>query len=326
MCRTLRLPLAGMQQNRLAQISWIALRWVMGCVFILSAVSKLFPIALFELNLVFAGVATYSSAPLLARAAIVLEFWLGTALLVNHRIHRWVLPTTGVLLTLFTTHLVITIAQHGNSGNCGCFGNWFSMTPLQSIIKNIGLGFIVLILWRKSPRYAWSLPWINLALLPAAVSAVWLAGPMGPHPQAQGKPAENGTTLFLSETLFSGASKPIDWNNGTYLAVFFNPNCSHCQELALALGVMQKETPLPKMLGFFLGEARQIPAFLEDAHINMPYKVYDFNSFFSRLKSGSPRICLVHNGAVAADFNYQTFSPRALQQALSRLNAERPKP
>lgn len=312
-----------MKQNRLAQISWITLRWVLGCVFILSAVSKLFPIALFELNLVFAGVATYSSAPFVARSAIVLEFWLGTALLVNHHIHRWVLPATGFLLTLFTAHLVIAIAKHGNSGNCGCFGNWFSMTPLQSIVKNIGLGFIVFVLWRKSPRYAWSLPWITLALLPAAVSAVLLAGPVNQTPTAPGKPGANGETLFLSETVFSGASKPINWENGTYLAVFFNPNCSHCQELALALGVMQKESSLPQMLGFFLGEARQIPAFLEDAHINMPYRVYDFNSFFTRLKSGSPRICVVHQGVVVADFNYHTFSTTALRHALNRLKPAR---
>lgn len=308
-----------MHPSRTAQITWIALRWVLGCVFILSAVSKLFPVALFELNLVFAGVATYSTAPLLARAAIALEFWLGTALLINHRIHRWVLPTTGVLLALFTAHLAVTLAQHGNSGNCGCFGNWFSMTPLQSIIKNIGLGIIAFVLWKKSPRYAWSLSWINAALLLTAISAVWLASPMDEPKQTPGKPGENGENRFLSETLFTGISTPIDWKNGTYIAVFFNPNCTHCQELALALGVMQQKTPLPQTLGFFLGEARQIPGFLADAHLSIPYKVYDFNGFFTRLRSGAPRICVVHNGAVVADFNYHTFSTESLQTALQRL-------
>lgn len=124
------------------------LRILVSGLFLLSAYSKLFPaqsaIFLFEKQIVDLSITNWCFAPLLARAIVSFEIFLGLAVLQNHLLKNIIIPSTFLLLLAFCIHLSITIYQNGNVGSCGCFGELIPMTPLEAIIKNvITMGMLV---------------------------------------------------------------------------------------------------------------------------------------------------------------------------------------
>ena len=129
-----------------AQLPMIA-RIVVSILFIISAVSKMFPIWMFEKQLTDLGVASWCSAPYIARSIIGLELAIGLAIMQRHYLKRLVIPGTMLLLTAFCIHLFIEMVKHGPmNGNCGCFGQLIPMTPLEAFIKNVvTIGILVYI-------------------------------------------------------------------------------------------------------------------------------------------------------------------------------------
>ena len=121
------------------------IRFFIFLLFIVSGISKLFPIWAFEKQLLDIGISSWCHAHYLSRFIIGLELALGIAFIQSHFIKRIVIPTTIFLLTVFSFHLFIEMYQHGPlNGNCGCFGQWIPMTPLAAFIKNVfTIGLVV---------------------------------------------------------------------------------------------------------------------------------------------------------------------------------------
>ena len=136
-------------------IPWLA-RIVIFGLFMLSGISKLFPLWMFEKQLVDLGIASWCVAPFLARLIIALEIAIAIAILFNHHIKRIVIPVTIALLVAFNIHLSIEMVKHGAmNGNCGCFGQLLPMTPLEAFIKNlltIGILIYLFKVLRNKPK------------------------------------------------------------------------------------------------------------------------------------------------------------------------------
>jgi thiol-disulfide isomerase/thioredoxin len=129
-----------------AYLPWTA-RIVVSILFLVSAVSKMFPLWMFEKQLVDLGICGWCDAPYFSRLLIALEVAIGIAILQRHFIKRFVIPITAFLLVAFCVHLSIEMVKHGAmNGNCGCFGQLIPMTPLEAFIKNVlTLGLLVYI-------------------------------------------------------------------------------------------------------------------------------------------------------------------------------------
>ncbi len=129
-----------------AYFPWSA-RIIISILFLISGISKMFPIWMFEKQLVDLGVCGWCDAPYFSRLLIALEMAIGIAILQKHFLRRFVIPVTAFLLVAFCIHLSIEMVKHGAmNGNCGCFGQLIPMTPLEAFIKNVltlGLLFYV---------------------------------------------------------------------------------------------------------------------------------------------------------------------------------------
>lgn len=127
------------------------LRWIVILMFLLSGFSKIYPNAVdFTKQLVDLGIVDWCKAPLLARLAISLEFFLAFALMQSNYLRRLVIPATIALLLFFCIHLGIQMSIHGAfAGNCGCFGNLLPMSPFAAFVKNIIAILILGLLWKK---------------------------------------------------------------------------------------------------------------------------------------------------------------------------------
>ncbi len=123
--------------NKKKTIAWI-IRFIIFGLFVLSAVTKMFPLWSFEKQLVDLGICSWEPAYYLARLIIAVELALGIAILVPHLIKKLIIPATIALLVAFCGHLIIQMIQYGPmNGNCGCFGELIPMTPLEAFIKNV---------------------------------------------------------------------------------------------------------------------------------------------------------------------------------------------
>lgn len=135
--------------NSKSTLVW-SLRILVAVLFIVSAISKMFPLWMFEKQLVDLHITNWCWAHYLSRFLIGLELATGLALLQNNYIKTIVIPGTILLLVMFCTHLSIEMYKHGAmNGNCGCFGQMIPMTPLEAFIKNIITIGILVFIFRK---------------------------------------------------------------------------------------------------------------------------------------------------------------------------------
>ena len=131
-------------------VNWI-IRILIFIVFILSAVSKMFPIWQFEKQLVDLNLFSWCQAPYFARFIIGLELAIGIAFLQKHFVKKLVIPVTITLLAAFCIHLTMQMVQFGPmNGNCGCFGQLIPMTPLEAFIKNVITIALLVYLYKNS--------------------------------------------------------------------------------------------------------------------------------------------------------------------------------
>lgn len=156
----------------------LALRLATTVLFVFSAVSKLFPIEAFEKQLVDLGFASWTSAPYLSRAIIGFEAFLGFAFLQKNYLRSFFIPATMALLVVFCLHLGYTIYTTGNSGNCGCFGQWIKMTPLEALIKNVITLGMLAYLYTLVANYETKRIVVPAVLLGVTYLALFLAFPI----------------------------------------------------------------------------------------------------------------------------------------------------
>ena len=220
------------------------------------------------------------------RFIIALETWLGLCLLLSFYA-RFILRFSFLLLVAFSVHLGYLIAI-GETGNCGCFGEMISMSPLASLGKNIVLlavnGFLLRYKFRgnKKPRITWLL----LPLLFAAATLIWPA-------QTQPDEVVEKLPTFEAET-------GIDFANGSYLVAILNLGCEHCQEAAQQIVAWQNNgIDLPQVAALFFAEGDTTVAdFNTITGSNFPYQMIDVNTFFDLIGSTPPRIYWIVDGQV----------------------------
>ena len=220
------------------------------------------------------------------RFIIALETWLGLCLLLSLYV-RFILRFSLVLLLIFSIHLLYLVAI-GDTGNCGCYGEMISMSPVASLGKNVVLlavnGFLLRYAYRgnKKPR----ITWLFLPMLFAATMFVW---------QSQTPPDEVVEKLPTFET-----ETGIDFANGSYLVAILNLGCEHCQEAAQQIAAWQNSgVDLPQVVALFFAEGDTTVAdFNTITGSNFPYQMIDVNTFFDLIGSAPPRIYWIVDGQV----------------------------
>ena len=265
----------------------ITLQIFLAATFLFSAYTKAVAPGFFEVLLEQQGlVPSRLHGAWATRFIIALETWLGLCLLLSFYV-RFILRFSFLLLVAFSVHLGYLIAI-GETGNCGCFGEMISMSPLASLGKNIVLlavnGFLLRYKFRgnKKPR----ITWLFLPLLFAAATLIWPV-------QTQPDEVVEKLPTFEAET-------GIDFANGSYLVAILNLGCEHCQEAAQQIVAWQNNgIDLPQVAALFFAEGDTTVAdFNTITGSNFPYQMIDVNTFFDLIGSTPPRIYWIVDGQV----------------------------
>ena len=265
------------------------LRILLGITFLFSAYTKFVSPGFFEITLMDQGIAPDRFfAAQLARFFIGLEFALGILMLLPLYTKKLMLVSL-LLLGGFTVHLVY-LWSIGDTENCGCFGEMISMTPVESIIKNLALIGVSVFLFWKTQNDDRS---IKPALLATGliIVSMWFLLPLPNHSEFP----------FQKFTQFEYEGR-VDLASGEKVIAIFNLDCEHCQEAATQLAELERASKnFPKVYVLFYQEgSTSVKEFEELTRSAYPNAFIDVNTFFDLIGNSPPRIYHLKSGKVEA--------------------------
>ncbi|MGB1942182.1 MAG: MauE/DoxX family redox-associated membrane protein, partial [Flavobacteriaceae bacterium] len=201
---------------------------------------------------------------------------------------KQLMAIASLMLIGFTIHLGYLWAI-GDNENCGCFGEMISMSPAESIAKNILMLAVSVWLWIKSPSKA-----TNQTILFGGamiiITSMWVFLPI---PDQSEFPVNQYTN-------FSSVGR-TDLSSGEKLVAILNLDCEHCQELSVELGKMNKTHKLPNVYAFYFKEGETtVEQFEQMTNTSFPYVEIDVNTFFDLIGESPPRVYVLNDGAVYA--------------------------
>jgi len=305
------------------------IRILISFLFLLSAVAKLYPspyfaISTFEVKQLYPMGFSENFAPYFSRILIGIEFALGILILQKNFLRTIIIPSTILLLVIFTTHLsIVTIQNGGNSGNCGCFGSLLPMTPIEAIIKNVIAMILLVWLFIIMPKTIERKDnfWVLTTVTFAAILMLFMLAPIQPPANNFNisSPEENlsdtanfvikDTVSIVKKDTLSNVTKeneptkseitePVNKKSGyaqyfpnidkgRKTLCFFVPGCDHCREAAKELTELRKTNKnFPEISIIFMNEeADLIPEFFKVAGAEYPYKIIEVIPFWNVLGS-----------------------------------------
>lgn len=337
------------------KLYWL-LRAILGLLFILSAISKLLPIEVFDLTIVNQGIANWKVAPYLSRFIISIELFLGISFFITPFVKKISVPFSFLLLVVFCIHLAYLIATGSGSKNCGCFGELIPMSSLEALIKNLVLIFLLYLLnkyFLYEKKLDYSSAFAVFSMVFAGMFLLFQIKPYNITPKDEAPtqiidsantatPSNskniNDTVKVAAETSdvekITSNEKPkiksvfapfrefsngevVNLDNGIKLVCLFSLDCEDCMETAYKLGQAKKDwNNFPPLYILFLGSEDQVNNFFDAAAMTFPFKIISPQSFFPLIKNFPPRIVLLNNGKIIGDWGYDNFSVDVLKSRL----------
>lgn len=307
------------------KILLIFLCLLLGGIFIFSALAKLYPIEPFEYTFVDIGIANWTLAPFVARFFIGLEFLIGALFVLNIKIKTTSKISLASLL-LFSAYLFGLILFEGNKGNCGCFGQYFPMTPGQALIKNAILLLLIGLVykyydspttnrWRKMSIYLFYIMMPVSFILPHILNYVDLD-----YTKAYLSPKKDHYKLEL-DTLYKYAEinePPKNLSQGKHILAFMSLTCPHCKIAAKKMKIISERNHEIPFFFILNGDEEMILPFFEDTKAkNIPYCFLLGKGFVFLAGINMPAIYLVNNGIVENSLSYFSLDQEQIEEWLN---------
>ncbi len=286
----------------------IALKMLLGIVFIISAVLKVVGIDRFEIYVYSYHFFSLNFSFLVARAAIVLELVLGIGLVSNtlHKLYWWgsVVMLAGYTLLLIYAHAI------GRTDSCHCFGDYLQLDPVQSLLKNGVLLLLFLLVFRIQE---WKTPfrWLILCVAVMASSiGVFVASPpdnFTPNYSA----GHNLQVEYLDAALDQPPLDSLNLRQGKQVICFYSTGCEMCQLAAHKLSLMQQFYGFPpeNITNVFMGSEEGKEKFYEMSE-SARYRDVLFVDVPNLLKitnGNFPVIVFLENGEVVHEYGFRNM-------------------
>lgn len=292
----------------------IALKVLLGIVFIVSAVLKIFDMDKFEIYVYSYHFFSLNFSFLVARAAIIAELVLGI-MLISNCLHKLVWRGSMAMLIGYTVLLLYALVI-GRTDNCHCFGDVLQFDPKQSILKNVVLMGLFLLVYKAKE---WKTPfrWLFFCLaLVASSVAVFVVSP--PDNFTPSYATEHNLQVDLFEEALS--SPPLDsltLKEGKQVVCFFSTGCEYCQMAAHKLSLMQQfyGFPAENITYVFMGSEEGIERFYEHSesarYRNVLYE--DVRNLLKITNGAFPIIVVMDNGEVLYEYGFRNMKEEEIR-------------
>ncbi len=254
-------------------------------------------------------------AGILARLMIGLEFVLGLFLILHIFLQKFTYKAVIGTLVFFIVYLIFVIIKHGNAGDCGCFGDKLSMSPLNAIIKNVVMIAVTILLMRIYPAKPYKFqdifipPITMLGLcIPFIVNVIDMSNAPTPY-----KKELDITPLYK----FTPAPS-VDLLHGKHIIVYVSYYCPHCKKAAYLLQIIHRKHPDYPIYMIMAGAPEQEKQFFDESHaIDIPHFYYPHYEEFTKMAgAGTPAIYWINNGKAEFESNYYQLDPKYMEQWL----------
>ena len=283
----------------------IALKMLLGVMFIVSAVLKVFDMDKFEIYIYSYHFFSLNFSFLVARAAIIVELVLGIGLVSNcfHKLMWW----GSMAMLLGYTLLLIYAFAIGRTDNCHCFGDFLQFNPWQSLLKNLVLVLLFLLIYKVK---GWRFQGQWLALAAVALVATVAVFVISPPDNFLPSNAENSLqTEYFNSALQEPPLKDFDLTEGKQVICFFSTGCEFCQMAARKLSLMQQfyGFPAENITYVFMGSEEGVERFYEQSqsarYRNVLYK--DVRKLLEITHGDFPTIVFLDNGEVVHEYGFR---------------------
>ncbi len=300
----------------LKQTIGILILLTLSAVFLFSAGTKLMAMEPFEWTFLEILPVSFTGAAIIARLFIGLEIGIALFLLAHLYLKSYTYKAAFALLVLLTGYLLLLIAKQGNSGNCGCFGDTYQMTPLAAIIKNVFMMAGLAITWAIYPGKPYRAQrWITIGAtiaalgLPYALAPVYLFG--------TGEAARQPISLNAINDY--GVPKPtVDLKNGKHIVAFLSLTCPHCRKAAYLIQLLHRKYPDYPFYIVLNGRKERDAAFFgETKSIKVPHSIIrEIPPFEAMAGEFVPAIYWINNSVIERKTYYIELDPAAIKSWL----------
>lgn len=300
--------------NRFKEIAPIVLKVLLGLVFVVSAVLKIFDMDKFEIYVYSYHFFSLNFSFLVARAAIIIELVLGIGLISNclHKLMWW---GSMAMLAGYTLLLIYALIL-GRTDNCHCFGDFLQFDPKQSIIKNVVLMALSLLIYRAKewkPRFGW----IGLCgVILASTIAVFAVSPPDNFTPAYDSEHNLQTELFV-DLLHEAPLDSLNLTDGKQVVCFFSTGCEYCQMAAQKLSLMQQYYGFPaeSITYIFMGSEDGIAKFYEKSQSEHYRDVLfaDAPKLLQTINGSFPTIVFLNDGAVVYEYGFRNMKEEEIK-------------
>ncbi len=286
-----------------------ALKVLLGLVFIVSAVLKLFDMDRFEVYIYSYHFFSLNFSFIVARLAIILELVLGVGL-VSHTLHKLYWWGSMAMLAGYTLLLIYALAV-GRTDSCHCFGDFLQLDPQRSLIKN---GVLLLLLLPIFKMESWKTPfrWLLLCLIVmVSVVGVFIISP--PDNYTSNYDPDHNLQTELFDTMLDDA--PLDSLNlreSKQVVCFFSTGCEYCQMAARKLSLMQQfyDFPEENITYLFLGNEEGVTRFYEQSESERYRDVIypDVERLLKAVDGNLPVIVFLEDGVAAREYGFRNMN------------------
>jgi hypothetical protein len=296
------------------RITGILLLLALSAVFLFSAFTKLIAIEPFEWTFIDLLPIGFTTAAIIARLFIAAEIGLAFFLLAHLFLKKFTYKAALAFLALLTGYLALLIIKQGNTGNCGCFGDTYQMTPLAAIGKNVVMMIAIGILYFIYPvsleKYQGATAGITGA---AAIVLPFIIAPMF----FSGKGEVAHQPINLNPIYKYGAPKPtIDLTKGKHIVAYMSLTCPHCRKTAYLLHILHHQHPeLPFYMVLNGREKWDKDFFGETKSASVPYSIMrDIPAFSSMAGDYVPAIYWINNSIIERKTYYTQLDPALITE------------
>ncbi len=291
-----------------------ALKVLLGLVFVVSAVLKLFDMDKFEIYIYSYHFFSLNASFMVARLAIIIELVLGIGL-ISHCLHK--LMWWGSIAMLAGYSLLLIYAMYlGRTDSCHCFGDFLQLDPKQSLVKNGVLMLLFLPIYRME---SWKTPfrWLILCItVMVSTIAVFVISPPD-NLTSNADPEQNLQLELFNEMLDDAPLDALNLREGKQVVCFFSTSCDYCQMAAHKLSLMQQFYGFPKenITYLFMGNEESIAKFYEESGSAQYRDVLypDVARMLKAINGNFPVVVLLEDGEVVHEYGFRNMNEAEIQ-------------
>jgi uncharacterized membrane protein YphA (DoxX/SURF4 family) len=291
------------------------IRITVGLVFIISGLSKLYPIEPFEIVFVDLGISNWLFAPFIARFVIAFELFLGLSIVFDSWLKGVVYKLALASLGLFTAYLIFLLITQGNAIDCGCFGSFLSLNPIESIVKNFALIALLLIIRRRYHTYGITTWLFPLLFLITSFTATFLLNRVGLH-NLQGVEVNEVVDFSGLPPLYKTQTK-VDFSKGKKMVAFFTWTCPHCINASRKFVALNKQEKINNLY-LVIGSKKEagLLDFMEKTKCDFPTIWMKDDAFYKYSGGRLPAIVYLEDGVIKKKWFGDLFDVDEIRQHL----------